>query len=211
MFTAEDYYGGSLASGIGRIQSVAVRISAGEDSAFRTAPVPVNQLPGEPCALQWHEGKRGLRVNRGVANLSGQVLARIERRSSRDNGQGRTPPAEGTTTVGAAEAPKESKSATEIVLASAFMNVDSARDGYNYVQLFSPDRNSHEDGGSTSLGEGGTLEREREDATEVGGRLMGQLVLRLKWVESGHEGFERAGRHAALVIHGASGLAKADL
>lgn len=45
---------------------------------------------------------------------------------------------------------------------------------------------------------------------------MGQLVLRLSWVESGEEdgakkgGGEMAG-HTTLVVHGASGLAKADL
>lgn len=58
---------------------------------------------------------------------------------------------------------------------------------------------------------------EHGDETTAGSaRPMGQLVLRLSWVEPDEEGGPKEGGagfggHTTLVIHGASGLAKADL
>lgn len=60
-------------------------------------------------------------------------------------------------------------------------------------------------------------EENSEDApTAHSARPMGQLVLRLSWAEPGEGGgeMEEAGgtvEHTTLVVHGASGLAKADL
>lgn len=64
---------------------------------------------------------------------------------------------------------------------------------------------------------------ETENEQDAGGastlesvRPMGQLVLRLNWVESGEEDGTKKGvgkmtGHTTLVVHGACGLAKADL
>lgn len=99
---------------------------------------------------------------------------------------------------------------TEIVLASASLELDAARDGYNFVQLFSAGRNTDDD--ACSLGEKEDKRKggiEHEEVTEEP-RPMGQLVLKLEWAEVGQDGAgeEEVRGHAVLVVRGASGLAK---
>lgn len=150
-----------------KILSVTVRISAGNTEALRTAPFPVkDQLGGggvSSCSLQWHdEGHHSLRVDQSVAKLRCQIFARVDkRRSSSDTAAAanagvvtdreRAPVADAMAIVAAGAAGVAGgveagvTSSTEIVLASASLDLDAARDGYNYVQLFSAGRNNDDD------------------------------------------------------------------
>lgn len=72
--------------------------------------------------------------------------------------------------------------------------------------------NPGEDDARSAAGEG-----DNEDTpTAQSARPMGQLVLRFSWVNPGEGGGEKdeaggTAGHSTLVVHGASGLAKADL
>ncbi|CAM9193761.1 unnamed protein product [Scytosiphon promiscuus] len=222
------------------IQSVVVRISTitsetglgpegkgrgGDDNTFRTAPVDVKQFKRASCSPQWHEGHRYLRVTESFTNLRAEVLARVERRSVR----ALAPPAEGVVATGAGEGAVD-LAADEVLLAHALIDLSAVRDGYNYVPLFSPedadtnkdDYGTHQaklrrddDGQETAAEYQGSASDEEEAATIRSARPMGQLVLRLSWVEP-QEGLKareeaRAGSgHTTLIVRGASGLAKAD-
>lgn len=78
----------------------------------------------------------------------------------------------------------------EVVIATTCVDLATVRNGYNYISLFSPGPDSGED--------------------ERVGRLLGQVILRLNWVERGAETKpEAAVEHATLLVRGASGLATA--
>lgn len=100
---------------------------------------------------------------------------------------------------------------TEIVLASACLDLNAAREGYNFVQLFSPGRSDiyeNDDNGNFQQERSGQGEMVDEEEH----RLMGQFVVKLEWAEVGQEGLEEeeARGHTVLVVQGASGLAKSD-
>lgn len=158
----------------------------------------MKQLANVPCTPQWREGDRHLVIDRGVTNLRGDIIASVERRGSRSNGRPQVP-----------SVADEMATSAEITLASASLDLDAARDGYNYVQLFSPAPRYGEDGGS-SLSVGGPEKIEQQEIAEEA-RLMGQLVLRLNWMEPGAESPDQRGEHAILIVRGASGLANPDL
>ncbi len=179
-----DYYDGAssaTAVAVQTIQSVAVRIfTTGEDSinsssnssytggndAFRTAPFDVKPLISASCSPQWYEDHRRLRVTRGVTNLRAEIIAKVRRGATgriggRTNSNNRQRQGQQKKQAFAAEGTTMKTGATtelgadEIVLAHASVDVDAVRDGYNYIQLFSPG-NPEDDGGRSkrSGGEG---------------------------------------------------------
>eukprot|EP00752_Nemacystus_decipiens_P007665 g6853.t1 len=227
-----DYYETSPSAAAGpvrAIRSVAVRISTAGDgtrstnSAFRTSPFALKPL-ARSCSPQWYEGHRRLRVSKDGAVLRAEIIAKVEQGSrgrakatsdiskGQRQSQQKAPQAEGLLSSrgrrGLAELGDD-----ELILAFASMDVNAVRDGYNYIQLFSPE--SLEDDGNGSNGTGVGEDGNEDAATALSARPMGQLVLRLSWVEPGGgcgENDEAGGGagHTTLVIHGASGLAKAD-
>lgn len=217
-FSSDYYSRDSSDAGKGKgkeILSVTVRVSAGTGNgpAFRTAPFHVKQLGGKSCSAQWHEGHHSLRIDGSVTNLRCQIYARVDNKKNDDIGVGRTkkaPAAEvGMGAVGAVEA--GGTTSAEILLACATLDLNAAREGYNFVQLFSPGRNDvYKDG----TGDFSELRNAQGGAVEEEARLMGQLVVKLEWAEVGQEGAEEeeeeARGHTVLVIRGASGLAKPD-
>lgn len=163
-------------------------------------PFHVKQLGGATCAPQWKEGSRTLRLNRDITHLRAEILARIEQPKTG------LETAVGTTTT------------AEIMFATASLDLTATKNGYNYVQLFSPPAGENDNGhSSTSLDSGVALEGAYEGQTTAAVRLMGQLVLRLAWLEAGEASLaenghgEKRGHAVFLVVRGASGLAKADL
>lgn len=183
-----------------RVQSVAVRISTtkGEDkqgstatssissdvnNAFRTAPFYVKALARGGCSPQWYEGHRRLRVNKGTTNLRAEILARVDRGGatfrrggsktdiSNRQRQQLAPPAEGVVSNNRELA---GLAANEIVLASASVDLDAVRDGFNYVQLFSPENpENYADGGGVSGG--GSKRPEGEE----GGRTRASIAAKM--------------------------------
>lgn len=132
------------------------------NNAYRTAAFHVKQFNRASCSPQWHEGHRRLCVNQGLTTLQAEVLARVERGSSWGEAGGNSvgvkqqaqqrqeerqqhrqqaqqaPQAEGMLATGSGpRAPN--LAADEIVLARACIDLSAVRDGYNYVQLFSPE------------------------------------------------------------------------
>lgn len=78
----------------------------------------------------------------------------------------------------------------EVVMATTSIDLATIHNGYNYVSLFSTGPNSGKD-------------------EQVGG-LLGQLILRLNWVEPGAgTNTEKRAEYATLLIRGASSLATA--
>ena len=177
------------------------------------------------CAPQCHDGHHGLRIDQSVTELRCHIIAKVEKSSCSSSSDtaavvtqremaAATPAA---TPAGGVMAAEAGVTSTEIALASASLDLDAARDGYNFVQLFSSGRNN---GGACIL-----VSEEEEEEEEEGRytgieqegrgeelRPMGQLVLKLEWGEVGQEGAEEeeARGHAVLVVRGASGLAKPD-
>lgn len=153
------------------IQSVAVRISAtGErnhrnNNAFRTAPFHLKPL-ARSCSPQWYEGQRRLRVAEGSIFLRAEIIAKVEWGSkgrggskndaSRRQRQQQAPPAEGLL-------PRRGDGAlaelgdNELILAFASIDANATRDGYNYIQLFSPET-LEDDQGSTKRSGGKGLD-----------------------------------------------------
>lgn len=181
-----------------KIQSISVRVS-GDGVAFRTKPFHVKQLGGATCSPQWQEGSRTLRLNRDTNHLRAEILAVIE--SPKND----LATATGTATI-------------ETVFATACLDLTSTKSGYNYVQLFSPPiGESDSSSSSTSLSQSVALEGGYEGQMAAAARLMGQLVLRLAWMEPGEgslaeDGHGEKKEHVVfLVVQGASGLAKADM
>lgn len=181
-----------------KIQSVSVRVS-GDGVAFRTKPFHVKQLGGATCAPQWQEGNRTLRLNHDTSHLRADILAALE------------PPRDALAT---ATCPAK----TETVFATACLDLAATKSGYNYVQLFSPViGESDSSSSSTSTGHTMAMDGPYEGQVAAAARLMGQVVLRLAWVEPGEGRWEEGGHgekreHVVfLVVQGASGLAKADM
>lgn len=169
-----DYYEtppSAAAGPVRPIQSVAVRISSAGDgtrvknNAFRTSPFILKPLD-RSCSPQWYEGHRRLRVSKGSTFLRAEIVAKVDRGSKgragatsgtskgqRQPQQQQAPPAEGLLSSrggrGLAELGDD-----ELILAFASMDVNAVRDGYNYIQLFSPE--TLEDGGGDSNRSGGT-------------------------------------------------------
>lgn len=171
-----------------KIESVSVRISAGNGVAYHTSPFRVVQLGGRATvAPQWREGEGRLRIDRGIGCLTCHVLARVDRPSrGGGSGDGRE---RGSITPSAA---------SDVAIATSCIDLATARDGYNYVSMFSPEPDGGED---LDVGVHG------QAATRMG-RLLGQLIVRLNWIEGGVGVLlgEAVG-YATLVVHGASGLA----
>lgn len=199
-----DFYGASHASTAGKIQSVAVRIYADEGNAYRTAPVRVNQVAGFSSTYEWHEGERRFRIHRGVHHLRAQIIATVMEKNIPGSiaGGSEVVTAQAEVTGGV-----PGMTANDILLATSSVDLSAIREGYNYVQLFSPRLEDGEDTWSSRSGESEKETKQEATAAEAV-RLMGQLVLRLHWIAPGEGGEEG---HATVVIHGASGLAKADL
>lgn len=150
-----------------------------------------------------------------MTKLRCQIIARVEKRSSSDTAlvtDLKGAPAAEAMAIGMPMpvAVEAGVTFTEIVLATASLDLDAARDGYNFVQLFSAGRHADEDDTRTVGEERTKAGIEQEEVTEEL-RPMGQLVLKLEWVEDGQEGgSEEAWGHTVLVVRGASGLAKPD-
>ena len=150
---------------------MAVRISTtgdglrGKTSAFRTSPFMLKPL-ARSCSPQWYEGHRRLRVSKDSTILRAEVVAKVDRgtkgkagatkgtgrahgQSQQQQQQQQAPPAEGLLSNsgrrGLAELGDD-----ELVLAFASMDVNAVRDGYNYIQLFSPEPLEDDGGDSNS-------------------------------------------------------------
>lgn len=227
--TTEFYRASSSSSSAGdasageKVVSVTVRISAGggNNASFRTTPFHVKQQLGGvvSCAPQWHDDHHGLRIDRSVTNLRCKIIARVEKSSSSSSDttavvtdrEMAAATAAVATPAGVVMAAEAGVTSTEIVLASASLDLDAARDGYNFVQLFSAGRSN--DGACILISEEEESKtRIKREGRREEPRPMGQLVLKLEWGEVGQEGAEKeeVRGHAMLVVHGASGLAKPD-
>lgn len=171
--TTLDYYETSpsaVAGPVRAIQSVAVRVSTtgegtgSKKSAFRTAPFDLKPL-ARSCSPQWYEGHRRLRVTKDSTTLRAEIVAKVERRSKRKGAaknddvsnrppqpqQKQAPQAEGLLPRrgrgGMAEVGDD-----ELILAFASIDANAVRDGYNYIQLFSPEPPEDGEGGSKVSG-----------------------------------------------------------
>lgn len=180
-----------------------MRVFTAKSEAFRTAPFDVKNVSDACCAPQWQEGERRLRLNRGASNLQIQIIARVDRYGG--SGTART---QGSPVVAVAWKGVEATT-TEVVLASATVDLKAVRNGYQYVQLFSPEQRGHNDSDAVAI-EGNSDGIKETGTTEIQ-RPRGQVVLRLKWAELGEAESKEGGRDAVLVVRGASGLAKATL
>lgn len=183
---------------------MSVRISAGNETVYRTSQFRVDPQYGGAATgsttHQWHDGECRLRIDRGVTSLRGELLAKVAQSPESPDALGRAPSAAGT---------------TEHVIATATVDLSTVRNGYNYITMFSPSRNDSVGVAGEGNGERTELDSVapadgRDEAHVAVPRLLGQLILRLNWIErEGREDSKGGLDNVILVIHGASGLAKA--